>query len=82
MGSSLAEKHHVTAPLVHGRKWELDLSFLLAFGYGLTTSLGDTPELCISLYHHMDFAITPLSSALPHPFSILPPSPPLCCLTE
>lgn len=39
-------------------------------------SRGDTTEPCISLYHRVDFAITPLPSTLSYPFSILPPSPP------
>lgn len=79
MGSSLAEKHLITAPLVHGRKWELALSLAQV---RMTTSLGEVTEPCISLYHHVVFAITPLSSVLPHPFSVLPLFPALCCLTE
>lgn len=78
MGNSLAEKHHITAPLVHGRKWDLDLS-LSDFWLRMTISPGDTTEPCISFYHHM---VTPLSNVLPHPFSILPPSSPLCCLSN
>lgn len=65
MANSLAKKHHISAPLVHGRKWELDLS-LADFCVRTTTSLGDATEPCICLYHHMGFAVIPVFCSSSH----------------